>query len=66
MAFFDLVREGGDMVVEKLGEWEMEKVMFEEDRGNQSVRRTVFGWGVRWTQDEQGIDTGVQRKEVEA
>ncbi|MCJ1359371.1 MAG: nicotinamide n-methyltransferase [Icmadophila ericetorum] len=66
MAFFDLVREGGDMVVEKLGEWEMEKVMFEEDRGDQSVRRTVFGWGVRWTQDEQGIDTGVQRKEVEA
>ena len=52
MAFFDLVRERGDMMVEELGEWEMERVMFEEDRGDEKLRRTVFGWGIRWREKE--------------
>ncbi|KAK0104490.1 nicotinamide n-methyltransferase [Cadophora gregata] len=47
MAFFDLVREKG-FVVEKVLEEKMEKVMFVEDRGDEELRRTVFGYVVRW------------------
>ncbi|CZS90669.1 hypothetical protein WAI453_004046 [Rhynchosporium graminicola] len=47
MAFFDLVREKG-FSVEKVLEEKMEKVMFEEDRGDEELRRTVFGYVVRW------------------
>ncbi|KAH7330316.1 hypothetical protein BKA65DRAFT_56871 [Rhexocercosporidium sp. MPI-PUGE-AT-0058] len=47
MAFFDLVRERG-FVVEKVLEEKMEKVMFVEDRGDEELRRTVFGYVVRW------------------
>ncbi|KAH7403339.1 hypothetical protein BKA64DRAFT_776756 [Cadophora sp. MPI-SDFR-AT-0126] len=47
MAFFDLVRERG-FVVEKVLEEKMEKVMFVEDRGDEELRRTVFGFVVRW------------------
>lgn len=46
MAFFDLCRESG-YVVEKILEEKMEKVMFEEDRGDEELRRTVFGFVVR-------------------
>lgn len=47
LAFFDLVKEKG-FVVEKVLEEKMEKVMFEEDRGDEELRRTVFGYVVRW------------------
>ncbi|KAF1823769.1 uncharacterized protein K489DRAFT_401039 [Dissoconium aciculare CBS 342.82] len=47
LAFFDLAREGG-FVVEKILEKTMEKVMFEEDPGDELLRRTVFGYSLRW------------------
>jgi len=47
MAFFALVKEQG-FEVEKVLEEKMEKVMFEEDRGDEELRRTVFGFVVRW------------------
>lgn len=47
MAFFDLAKEAG-FVVEKILEEKIEKVMFEEDRGDEELRRTVFGYVVRW------------------
>ena len=47
MAFFDLVREKG-FTVEKVLEEKMEKVMFVEDRGDEELRRTVFGYVVSW------------------
>ena len=36
------------MIVEKIFEEKMEKVMFVEDRGDEELRRMVFGWVVRW------------------
>jgi EEF1A N-terminal glycine/lysine methyltransferase len=47
MAFFDLARQRG-FVVEKVLEEKMEKVMFESDPGDEELRRTVFGFVVRW------------------
>ncbi|CZR60946.1 probable NNT1 Putative nicotinamide N-methyltransferase, has a role in rDNA silencing and in lifespan determination [Phialocephala subalpina] len=47
MAFFELVSEEG-FEVEKVLEEKMERVMFEEDRGDEELRRTVFGYVVRW------------------
>lgn len=47
MAFFDLVREAGFMV-EKVLEEMMEKVMFEKDLGDEVLRRTVFGYEVKY------------------
>jgi nicotinamide N-methyltransferase len=47
MAFFDLCREKG-LLVEKILEEKMEKVMFEADPGDEELRRKVFGWQVRW------------------
>ena len=47
MAFFDLVRENG-FLVEKVLEEKMEKVMFVDDPGDEELRRTVFGFVVRW------------------
>jgi nicotinamide N-methyltransferase len=47
MAFFDLCREKG-LLVEKILEEKMEKVMFEADPGDEELRRKVFGWEVRW------------------
>lgn len=47
MAFFDLAREKG-FLVEKVLEAKMEKVMFESDPGDEDLRRTVFGFVVRW------------------
>lgn len=47
MAFFDAAKERG-FVVEKVLEEKMEKVMFVEDRGDEELRRTVFGFVVRW------------------
>ncbi|KAF8867087.1 hypothetical protein BDZ45DRAFT_609219 [Acephala macrosclerotiorum] len=47
MGFFELVKEER-FVVEKVLEEKMERVMFEEDRGDEELRRTVFGFVVRW------------------
>lgn len=46
MAFFDVCRDRG-LVVEKVVEEVMEKIMFEEDKGDELLRRTVFGYQVR-------------------
>ncbi|KAK4546878.1 hypothetical protein LTR36_001610 [Oleoguttula mirabilis] len=48
LAFFDLATEGG-FVVKKIFEKVMEKVMFEEDPGDELLRRTVFGYSLRWS-----------------
>ena len=47
MQFFELCKEKG-LRVEKIQERLMEKVMFEEDRGDERLRRTVLGFEVRW------------------
>ncbi|TIA49918.1 hypothetical protein D6C77_09411 [Aureobasidium pullulans] len=48
LAFFDLAKENG-LVVDKVLEKVMDKVMFEEDPGDELLRRTVFGYEVRWS-----------------
>jgi len=47
MAFFDLAREGG-FTVEPVLQHTMEEVMFPEDRGDELLRRTVFGYELQW------------------
>lgn len=47
MAFFDVCRDKG-LEVDKVVEEVMEKVMFEKDKGDDLLRRTVFGYQVRW------------------
>ena len=47
MTFFDLARRAG-FVVEKIFEEKMDEVMFKEDRGDEELRRTVFGYTVKW------------------
>ncbi|OMP87889.1 putative nicotinamide N-methyltransferase [Diplodia seriata] len=47
LAFFDVATEAG-LRVRKLGESVMEKVMFEEDPGDELLRRTVFSYELRW------------------
>ncbi|MCJ1431022.1 nicotinamide n-methyltransferase [Xylographa pallens] len=47
MAFFDLARQGG-FVVDKVLEKVMENVMFIEDRGDELLRKTVYGFVLRW------------------
>lgn len=51
LAFFDLARERG-FVVEKLLERNMDKPMFENDPGDEEVRKTCTGWVVRWPDHE--------------
>lgn len=51
MNFFKLAEEGG-FVVEKVLEHKMEQVMFEEDRGDEELRRTVFGYVMKWKEVE--------------
>ena len=47
LRFFELAREAG-FHVEKLFEKTMDKVMFDNDPGDELLRRTVFGYEVRW------------------
>ena len=47
MAFFDICREKG-LVVQELMKKVMDDVMFEEDRGDELLRRTVFGYELKW------------------
>lgn len=51
LAFFDLIKEAG-FEVDKFFEHTMEKVMFEEDPGDELLRRTVFGYSVTWAKDQ--------------
>lgn len=53
LAFFDLARAAG-FVVEQIFEKVMEKVMFEEDPGDELLRRTVFGYSVKWAAGDLG------------
>ena len=48
--FFDLARERG-FVVEKVIEKKMERPLFENDPGDEEVRKTVTGWTLRWPQE---------------
>ena len=47
MAFFDIAKVRG-FEVTKIFEHVMEKVMFEEDPGDELLRRTVFGYRLKW------------------
>lgn len=47
LAFFRLCEEKG-LVVKKVLEEVMKTAMFEDDRGDELLRRTVFGYEVRW------------------
>ncbi|KAF1945901.1 hypothetical protein EJ02DRAFT_418990 [Clathrospora elynae] len=47
LAFFDLARDSG-FAVAKTFEKVMDKVMFEEDPGDELLRRTVFGYELSW------------------
>lgn len=47
MGFFEVVKEAG-MTVEKVVEEVMERVMFVGDRGDEGLRKTVFGFAVGW------------------
>lgn len=47
LAFFDVARENG-FTVAKIFEKVMDKVMFEEDLGDQLLRRTVYGYELKW------------------
>ena len=47
LAFFEVCR-GRGLGVEKVVEERLERVMFEGDRGDEELRRTVFGFEVRW------------------
>lgn len=48
MAFFDLAKKAG-LEASKLLEEVMDKVMFEEDPGDEKLRRTVFGYSLKWS-----------------
>ena len=47
LAFFDIAREGGFAVV-KIFEQVLDNVMFEDDPGDEQLRRTVFGYKLTW------------------
>lgn len=51
MAFFEGAT-GAGLVVQKVVEEKMERVMFEEDRGDEEVRKTVFGYVLTWPEEE--------------
>ncbi len=48
LRFFELAKESG-LSVTKILEHTMDKVMFENDPGDERLRRTVFGYEVRWS-----------------
>ncbi|KAL8708654.1 MAG: hypothetical protein Q9220_006479 [cf. Caloplaca sp. 1 TL-2023] len=47
MAFFEIARKGGFQVTQVV-ERVMDKLMFKDDRGDEVMRRTVFGYELRW------------------
>jgi len=50
MAFFEIAREAGLRVMKVLEE-KLEAPMFEEDKGDRDLRRTVFGYEARWEKE---------------
>lgn len=57
LAFFALARERG-FVVEKVLERVMERPMFEDDPGDEEVRKTCTGWVVRHPQEDEDEERG--------
>ncbi|KAI9680639.1 MAG: nicotinamide n-methyltransferase [Caeruleum heppii] len=55
LAFFDVARAKG-LVVKKVLEHVMDKVMFSEDPGDEMLRRTVFGYELQWEQNSPSKD----------
>lgn len=53
MDLFRVLRERG-FIVEQICEKMLEAVMFADDRGDERLRRTVFGFEVRWPVDGEG------------
>ncbi|PGH08338.1 hypothetical protein AJ79_06025 [Helicocarpus griseus UAMH5409] len=51
VAFFPRAEESG-FVVTKVFERLTEKVMFEDDPGDEKLRRTVFGYELRWKEED--------------
>ncbi|KAF2725779.1 nicotinamide N-methyltransferas-like protein Nnt1 [Polychaeton citri CBS 116435] len=51
LSFFELARAGG-LSVRKIFEKVMDKVMFEEDPGDELLRRTVYGYRLQWAATE--------------
>ncbi|KAH9988422.1 hypothetical protein F4779DRAFT_276641 [Xylariaceae sp. FL0662B] len=51
LAFFDIAREKG-FLVEKILEEKMDKAMFENDPGDEEVRKTVTGFTLRWPDEK--------------
>jgi EEF1A N-terminal glycine/lysine methyltransferase len=51
LAFFDIARQAG-FVVNKVLKHTMDKVMFDQDPGDELLRRTVFGYTVTWSDPE--------------
>lgn len=48
LAFFDVARSQGGLVVEPLFEFRTERPLFEDDPGDEDVRRTVSGFVLHW------------------
>ncbi|KAI0888139.1 uncharacterized protein GGS22DRAFT_93614 [Annulohypoxylon maeteangense] len=51
LAFFDIAREKG-FIVEKILEEKMDKAMFENDPGDEEVRKTVTCFTLRWPDEK--------------
>jgi len=47
LAFFDLAKDSG-FHVNKIFEKVMDKVLFEKDPGDELLRRTVYGYELKW------------------
>jgi len=50
LAFFDVARESG-LLVEKFLEVKTERPLFENDPGDEEIRKTVTGWVIRWPKE---------------
>lgn len=55
MAFFDLARERG-FAVDKILERKMDRPLFEDDPGDEEVRKTCTGWVVRWPREGEDVN----------
>ncbi|KKY33479.1 putative nicotinamide n-methyltransferase [Diaporthe ampelina] len=53
MAFFDLARRRG-FAVDKILERKMDRPLFEDDPGDEEVRKTCTGWVLRWPREGEG------------
>lgn len=54
MAFFDLARQRG-FAVDKILERKMDRPLFEDDPGDEEVRKTCTGWVVRWPREGEDV-----------